>query len=155
MAQVRVGTNPLLLLIGAALCSTLILYPFGWGAMTVGTYLNARKRTRQVGEAAKDFLRDFIGAEPRFMDAGCGGYGADLGSVTGTGIAYADGRLYVLEEGTAAEIHGRRSGPGPGRSRGGRPSPVAAITLPTRRCASSTKRRSRASSRTGRRASPS
>ena len=104
MAEVRVGTNPLLLLIGAALCLTLVLDPFGQGVTTVGTYLNARKRTRQVGGAAKDFLRDFIGAETRFMDADCGAYGANLGSVTGTGIAYADGRLYVLEEGTGAEI---------------------------------------------------
>ena len=91
-----------LLLVGAALCSTIILWPVV--VIAAGTYIAARRRTWQVGAAAKDFLRDFVGAEPRFMDAACGPYGANLGSVTGAGIAYADGRLYVLEEGTAAEI---------------------------------------------------
>ena len=104
MAEVRVGMNVPLALISGLLVSTIVLYPVGNALFGLGSYLGARKMTRQVGEAAGQFLRDFIGSEPRFMDAWCGGYGANLGSVTGTGIAYAEGRLYVLEEGTAAEI---------------------------------------------------
>ena len=104
LAGAHVRPNVPLALLGAALASTIILLPFANLLLTLATYVGARKRTRLVGEAAVKALRAFVGSEPRFLDAGCSGFSANLNVMSGSGIAYADGRLFVMEEGRAAEI---------------------------------------------------
>ena len=54
-------------------------------------------------EARENFPR-FIGKPPTYMDIGSVGVGQDLQAASASGIAYADGRIFVLEEGVAAEI---------------------------------------------------
>ena len=46
----------------------------------------------------------FIGSKPEYMDTAVCGYGTDLKKLTGSGMAYAGGRIFVVEEGLAAEI---------------------------------------------------
>ena len=46
----------------------------------------------------------FIGSKPEYVDTAVCGYGADLKKLTGSGMAYAGGRIFMVEEGLAAEI---------------------------------------------------
>lgn len=46
----------------------------------------------------------FIGRKPEYIDTAVCGFGSNLSDLTGSGIAYAGGRIFIVEEGVAAEI---------------------------------------------------
>lgn len=56
----------------------------------------------KAGDDAKAALTEFIGKEPEYIDTGMAMAGKQ--SYSGTGIALSDGRLYILDEGVAAEL---------------------------------------------------
>lgn len=46
----------------------------------------------------------FIGRKPEYIDTAVCGFGNNLSNLSGSGIAYAGGRIFIVEEGLAAEI---------------------------------------------------
>ena len=60
--------------------------------------------TKQLTAEARAKFPAFIGRPTKYMDVAMCGYGTNLSKASASGMAYADGRLYILEEGVAAEI---------------------------------------------------
>ncbi len=60
--------------------------------------------TRKLAEEAARAFPEFIGAKPDYIDVGACGHGSNLKELSASGMAYAGGRLFVLEEGVAAEL---------------------------------------------------
>lgn len=104
MGRLFVRPGAISVIISILLMCTLVLLPFTYVPIGISTMLDAKRKTKRTKQEAERFLRDFIGREPQFIDCGTGGAGTNLMEITGTGIAYADGRLYVLDQGVAAEI---------------------------------------------------
>lgn len=78
----------------------IIALPLMWIINKVST----SSATEHLTDEARAKLAAFIGRQPKYMDVAMCGYGSNLSKVSASGMAYADGRLYILEEGVAAEI---------------------------------------------------
>ncbi len=72
--------------------------------MEIFTRFGEASASRALKAEADSKFRSFIGRTPRYFDVEACGYGSHLKKLSAAGMAYADGRLYVLEEGVAAEI---------------------------------------------------
>lgn len=59
---------------------------------------------QQLTDEARAKFPAFTGRMPKYLDVAACGYGEDLPKASASGMAYADGRLYILEESVAAEI---------------------------------------------------
>ena len=99
-----VGCSVFSILVSVAMASTLVLLPFASAVQNMSIYFRARKVGATVKADAEQRFRAFIGKEPDLMDVSTGAYGDNVRVVSGTGIALAAGRLYVMDGGVAAEI---------------------------------------------------
>ena len=104
MPETFVSPGPLFFVIGAVMAVSIILIPFQTFVLNIGIWINARKKMAAVKAEADERFRRFIGAEAEHIDVAAGSFGAHVRQISGTGIAYVKGRLYVMDEGVAAEI---------------------------------------------------
>lgn len=88
---------------------------FGWGigGLIIGLFvtlpvwliaaaLKGKRITKEYAATARTKLVDFVGKEPEYIDTGFSLVGKE--KYSGTGIAYSDGRIFILDSGLAAEL---------------------------------------------------
>ena len=98
MGKTFVSPGPVFFVIGVIMAVSLILIPFQTFVLNIGIWINARKKMATVKAEAKERFQRFIGAEAEHMDVAAGSIGTHVRQISGTGIAYAQGRLYVMDD---------------------------------------------------------
>ncbi len=83
---------------------TIVGLLFAMPLIIIFSRLSEASATRKLVEEAQESFPKFIGAKAEYIDVAACGYGSNLQELSASGMAYADGRLFVLEEGVAAEI---------------------------------------------------
>ena len=86
------------------LMMTIVGIVIDWPLMVVVYQLKKASARDAIHEGLWVRFPAFIGTKPEYIDCAICGYGDDLKKLTGSGMAYAGGRIFVLEEGLAAEI---------------------------------------------------
>ncbi len=91
-------------LIIVPLCLTIVGILFALPLMVIFGRFSEASATRKLLAEARQAFPAFIGQKAEYFDVGACGYGSNLKELSAAGMAYAGGRLFVLEEGVAAEI---------------------------------------------------
>ena len=91
-------------LIIVPLCLTIIGTFVAVPLMTILQRLKASSATKGLAAEGREAFAAFIGQKAEYLDVDACGYGSNLKEMSAAGMAYAGGRLFVLEEGVAAEL---------------------------------------------------
>ena len=101
--SVSVGFGWLVIVI-IPLCLTIIGIFVAAPLMTILQRLKASSAAKKLAAEGRKAFVAFIGREAEYLDVDACGYGSNLKQLSAAGMAYAGGRLFVLEEGVAAEL---------------------------------------------------
>ncbi len=86
------------------LCLTIVGVVIALPIMFVVHQLKKASAREAIEAGLQTRFPAFIGSKPEYIDTAVCGWGSDLKKLTGSGIAYAGGRIFIVEEGLAAEI---------------------------------------------------
>ena len=98
------GIGPITIIIAILMSFTLIGIPFALGLMSGKAAWNRSRAVFKTIRLANVSFPKFVGGSPRYLDITATGVGRSMHHVSASGIAWADGRLFVMEDGVAAEI---------------------------------------------------
>jgi hypothetical protein len=91
-------------LIIVPLCLTIVGILLAAPLMMILHRMSISSANCRILREANQAFPAFIGTKPEYLDVTVCGYGSNLKQLSASGMAYAGGHLYVLEEGVAAEL---------------------------------------------------